>query len=101
MSAEDKAMIDPTVPTYIVYDGRAMAGNTDDAMIMEIFHTDAFDENDNAAMAEARLSWSDQGAVLYKAYPDPKNPNALINQELVGMIDDYRAFPGKKRKRYR
>ena len=84
------------MPMYIVYDSRAGAGDTEEASVLECFDRD--DDNDAAAIEEAREDWRQQGAVVYKYYPDPNTPRNLIKETYVGHVDDYHTFPRKKKK---
>ena len=74
---------------YIVYDGRA-AFSTEDATILEAFSLENDQDHDGLAMKEARQSWKKQGAFLYKY--TLKN-DILIEETMVGFIDDYDSFP--------
>lgn len=48
-------MADQTEPVWIVYDGRAISGDTDDASVLESFGVDAA-KDDEAAIRHAKKS---------------------------------------------
>lgn len=52
-------------PVWIVYDGRAILGSTDDASVMESFGVDSA-RTDEQAIKYAKRSWAEHEFALYR-----------------------------------
>lgn len=67
-------------PVWIVYDGRAIFGNTDNASVLQSFGTDAA-RNDDEAIRYAKRNWRGHEFALYRY--DLNEKREAVNERMV------------------
>lgn len=73
-------------PVWIIYDGRALLGDTDDAAVFESFGIDSA-KDDKAAIRYAKKEWHGYGFVLYRYDLIGKGKEREATQERMILVN--------------
>lgn len=76
------AATEPRLYTWILYDGRAESGDTDDAAVLEAFAS-------RRDLKSSLYHWNGHDGVLFEY--DVENGNQLVNERMIGHMREGKA----------